>query len=247
MYKWMVRVTSVGSAPSSLLSGRFMWVDLQLEASSETARINVIQWQLHSDEGLPLWRVHAHIAGVSPPTHRPGCPPTSRSAAGHGCSSALLSGEHCWSGGLRYCWLMSLILPAFFLNALLLPSPRLPLPALSLSLSLFHAHTGALPPPLPLTHDVMQARSPIATVSPITSITPITSPLQPPPPPALSGIADWCKRGSSCGRLVLCISDWFIYLFICPHFAPQGAKMKRSTLDLLDSHNIASNYSCWQE
>lgn len=69
MYKWMVRVTSVGSAPSSLLSGRFMWVDLQLEASLETARINVIQWQLHSDEGLPLWRVHAHIAGVSPPPH----------------------------------------------------------------------------------------------------------------------------------------------------------------------------------
>lgn len=65
---------------------------------------------------------------------------------------------------------MSLILPAFFLNALLLPSPRLPLPALSLSL--FHEHTGALPPPLPLTHDVMQTRSPIATVSPITSITP---------------------------------------------------------------------------
>lgn len=146
MYKWMVRVTSVGSAPSSLLSGRFMWVDLQLEASLETARINVIQWQLHSDEGLPLWRVHAHIAGVSPPTHRPGCPPTSRSAAGHGCSSALLSGEHCWSGGLRYCWLMSLILPAFFLNALLLPSPRLPLPALSLSLSCTHRSTPPTPP-----------------------------------------------------------------------------------------------------
>lgn len=70
MYKWMVRVTSIGSAPSSLLSGRFMWVDLQLEASLETARINVIQWQLHSDEGLPFWRVHAHIAGVSPP-HTP--------------------------------------------------------------------------------------------------------------------------------------------------------------------------------
>lgn len=43
-------VTLVGSAPSSPLSARFMWVDLQLEASSETAGMNVIQWQQSSTQ-----------------------------------------------------------------------------------------------------------------------------------------------------------------------------------------------------
>ena len=166
-------VTLVGSAPSSPLSAGFMWVDLQLEASSETAGMNVIQWQQSSTQRkvclCGAGRMHASPAFLlffHPPQtataphrtapHRPVRLSTDRAlgnAEGHGCSSAPLSGEHCWSGGLRYCWLMSLILPASFLNALLLPSPLLPLPALpfslSLSLSLYHTPEPS-PSPLPL-------------------------------------------------------------------------------------------------
>lgn len=41
-------ITLARRALSFLLSGRFMWVDLRLEASSETAGMNVIQWQQSS-------------------------------------------------------------------------------------------------------------------------------------------------------------------------------------------------------
>lgn len=150
-------VTLVGSAPSSLLSARFMWVDLQLEASSETARINVIQWQRSSAQRkvcLCAGYMHTSPAFVTVVTvDRPTDRPLSGSRAA---PQPLLSGEHSRWSGLRYCWLMSLILPAFFLNALLLPSLSSPLrsspppPLLYLSLSQ-HTHTSPLPPPLHMT------------------------------------------------------------------------------------------------
>lgn len=163
--------------------------------------------------------MHARIAGVSPTALAVDRP--LGNAAGHGCSSALLSGEHCWSGGLRYCWLMSLILPGFFLNALLLPSPLLPLPALSLSISLSQTHTGVLPLPPP-SHDVMQARSPIATASPIT---PLLPPSSTPHTSSSSGwIFNWCKEvAAEIGCSCVLVADFF-------HCAPPGAIMKISTL-----------------
>lgn len=149
-YKMLV--TLVGSAPSSLPPGRFMWVDLQLEASSETARINVIQrHQSSTQRKVCLCGRCMHTSPALPPHTVLAVDRPLGSAAGHGCSSALKSREHGWSGGLRFCWLMSLILPAFFLNALLLPhTPLLPLPSLYLSLSL--KHTPELSPsPLHMT------------------------------------------------------------------------------------------------
>ena len=102
-------VTLVGSAPSSPLSAGFMWVDLQLEASSETAGMNVIQWQQSSTQRkvclCGAGRMHASPAFLlffhPPPTataphrtapHRtaPPCPAVDRPSSRERSGSRLL-------------------------------------------------------------------------------------------------------------------------------------------------------------
>lgn len=74
-------VTLGRSALSSSLSARFMGVDLQLEASSETAGMNIIQWQQSSsEETVCLCGGCTHASPAFP--HRPGCRQTSPERSG---------------------------------------------------------------------------------------------------------------------------------------------------------------------
>lgn len=142
---WMVRVTSVRSAPSSLLSGRFMWVDLQLEASLETAGINVIQWQRSSTQmkvflcggcmhTSPSW-LSADLSGAQRVTAAP--QPFCRESIADRAASDTVGWCHWYS-------LPSSLMPSS-------SSPLLSYPSRSLSLSLSCTHRST-PPPSCLLH-----------------------------------------------------------------------------------------------